>query len=109
MREIKLKTNKKLDIRSLFRTYLANNKVEEYYEKKFVEANKTIYVFAYETSYTKLTYGNKTPIRIIVTTTLITTIYDNLTELSIVESSDTKEAYSNSIFLYFKDLGFYHV
>ena len=37
MREIKLKIDKRLDVRQSFRTFLMNNKVEEYYEKKFVE------------------------------------------------------------------------
>ena len=106
MREIKLKIDKRLDVRQSFRTFLMNNKVEEYYEKKFVEGSQTLYVFSYETSFIKAIWGNKTPVRIFVTTTLIASINDNLTELSIVESSDIKNDSINPLVLYFKDLGF---
>lgn len=107
MREIKLKLDKKFDIKPTLKNYFIKNNVEEFYEKKFIESNKTITVYAYETKYLHKVWGNKTPTTIFVSTTIISTMYDNLTELSIVESTDNKDNISNSIFLVFKDLGFY--
>ena len=106
MRDIVLINDKKVDIRKIFLEYLRANNIEEFYEKKLNGKLTTVYVFSYETSYYKVLYGNKTPIKIIVTTTVIATVKENKTEISIVLGSDDKNEIRTSLFLYLRDYGF---
>ena len=106
MRDIVLVNDKKVDIRNIFIEYLRANNIEEFYEKKLKGKLTTVYVFSYETSYYKVLYGNKTPINIIVTTTVIATVKENKTEISIVLSSDDKNDIRTSLVLYLRDYGF---
>ena len=107
MRDIVLVNDKKVDIRNIFIEYLRANNIEEFYEKKLKGKLTTVYVFSFETSYSKALYGNKTPIQIFATTTVIATIKDNTTEVSLVLGSDDKNDVRTSLFLYLRDRGFY--
>ena len=107
MREIILKNDNRVDIRKFFLEYLKENQINEYYEKKIKGKVTSLYIFVYETSYRKALYGNKTPVNITVTNTVIGTIKEDKTEVSIVLGSDDKTEVRSSLLLYLKDRGFY--
>ncbi len=109
MREIKLKIDKKYDVKRLLRVYLTKNNIAEFYEKKMKSDDKTIAVFTYEYVYRKAVTTPRLGVMYIdvtASTTIIVSEKSESTAVAIILSSDAKNDNLNSFDLMLKDYGF---
>ena len=109
MREIKLSLNKKIDIKKLIVDRFKEMKLSEYYMREFMSETTTTYFFVYELTYTtfkQVTFFNRFPGKIIVTTSIVAEVKDNFTKVSLVLSTDENDNIPNSMLMYLTSNGF---
>lgn len=109
MRELKMAINKKINIGELITNTFKEMNLEEYYMREFKGQKAIIYFFVYETSYKtfkQVKYFSRLPGEIIVTTSVVAKVSDNITEVSFVLSTDEDVQIPNHLSMVLLEHGF---
>ena len=109
MREVKLKINKRTDIKKIITDKFKEMHLSEYYMRVFNSETATTYFFVYEliyTTYKQVSFFMRCPGKIVVSTSIVAKVTDNSTEVSLVLSTDDNDNIPNSMIVYLKDQGF---
>ena len=116
MREIKLKIDKKYDVKKLLMEYCSKKNISEFYERNIKTENKTITVFVFEDVYKKTVWNpkgkniiNTDNYYVTATTTMIVSEKIESTAVVLIYPSDDKNDVFNSIDLMLKDYGFRYI